>query len=89
MIRGQQASLQDKFCGLRLRGKKTSYEVHCRGEASEHFAPPCLIQITLHYEAKLLFSEPAGELGDLPTIVPLLLVHLLATHDAPDQSHQP
>ena len=38
---------QDRFCGLRLQGKKKDYEPHCRGKACEHFAPPGLIQITL------------------------------------------
>jgi O-antigen biosynthesis protein len=38
---------QDRFCGLRLEGKKAGYEPHCRGEACEHFAPSNLIQITL------------------------------------------
>jgi len=30
---------QDKFCGLRLTGARTSYANHCRGEACRHFAP--------------------------------------------------
>ncbi len=38
---------QDRFCGLRLRGEKSTYETHCRGEACEHFAPQALIRITL------------------------------------------
>ena len=38
---------QDKFCALRLRGEKTAYEPHCRGEACEHFAPTDRIRITL------------------------------------------
>lgn len=38
---------QNRFCGLRLSGQKTSYERHCRGKACEHFAPRTLIQITL------------------------------------------
>jgi glycosyltransferase involved in cell wall biosynthesis len=38
---------QDRFCGLRLRGEKTTYEAHCRGEACEHFAPTDRIQIRL------------------------------------------
>ncbi len=39
---------QDRFCALRLRGEQTSYQSHCRGEDCEHFAPPGLIQVTLH-----------------------------------------
>jgi O-antigen biosynthesis protein len=36
---------QDSVCGLRLRGARTHYEPHCRGELCEHFAPAGLIQI--------------------------------------------
>ena len=38
---------QDKFCALRLRGEKTDYERHCRGEECEHFAPRPLIELTI------------------------------------------
>jgi glycosyltransferase involved in cell wall biosynthesis len=38
---------QDKFCALRLRGERTDYENHCRGDACEHFAPSGLTQIAL------------------------------------------
>ena len=31
---------QDKFCGLRLSGGRTTYATHCRGEDCAHFAPP-------------------------------------------------
>jgi O-antigen biosynthesis protein len=30
---------QDKFCGARLRGEKSDYRPHCRGEACPNFAP--------------------------------------------------
>jgi len=36
---------QDKFCGGRLRGEKTDYRTHCRGDACTDFAPPSLISI--------------------------------------------
>lgn len=36
---------QDKFCGTRLRGEKTDYREHCRGDACPNFAPPTLIKI--------------------------------------------
>src|SRR6185503_17483634 len=36
---------QDKFCGARLRGEKTSYRVHCRGDLCSNFAPRELIRI--------------------------------------------
>jgi O-antigen biosynthesis protein len=34
---------QDKFCGARLRGEKTDYREHCRGDACSNFAPAELI----------------------------------------------
>lgn len=36
---------QDKFCGARLRGEKSDYREHCRGDACTNFAPPSLISI--------------------------------------------
>jgi len=30
---------QDKFCGLRLQGRKADYRSHCRGDACQNFAP--------------------------------------------------
>jgi glycosyltransferase involved in cell wall biosynthesis len=36
---------QDKFCGARLRGEKTDYREHCRGDACPNFAPANLIEI--------------------------------------------
>lgn len=36
---------QDKFCGSRLRGEKTDYRTHCRGDACPNFAPRTLIQV--------------------------------------------
>jgi O-antigen biosynthesis protein len=36
---------QDKFCGARLRGEKSDYRVHCRGDACPNFAPANLIQL--------------------------------------------
>lgn len=36
---------QDKFCGSRLRGKKTDYRPHCSGDACPNFAPATLIEI--------------------------------------------
>ena len=36
---------QDRFCGARLRGVKSDYRSHCRGDACPDFAPPGLITI--------------------------------------------
>ena len=42
---GSRRRYQDKFCGARLRGEKSDYREHCRGDACPDFAPPALIQI--------------------------------------------
>jgi len=47
LFKANKQHYQDRFCGLRLRGEKTTYEPHCRGEACEHFAPTDRIQIKL------------------------------------------
>lgn len=46
---------QDKFCGARLRGDKTDYREHCRGDACPNFAPADLIGI----KRALPLSTPA------------------------------
>ncbi|HYV03005.1 MAG TPA: glycosyltransferase, partial [Blastocatellia bacterium] len=38
---------QDKFCALRLRRERTDYELHCKGDGCEHFAPASLIQVQI------------------------------------------
>jgi len=71
---------QDRFCGLRLRGEKTNYEPHCRGEACEHFAPPDLIRVTFHQVLKTQPSEEPPALkedddnapGPLSVVTPLV-----------------
>ena len=42
---GSKRLYQDKFCGARLRGAKTDYRAHCRGDACPNFAPPSLIAV--------------------------------------------
>lgn len=44
---------QDKFCGARLRGEKSDYRVHCRGDSCPNFAPAGLIPITNQTPAAL------------------------------------
>ena len=34
---------QDKFCGRRLRGERSPYRPHCRGDACPNFAPATLL----------------------------------------------
>lgn len=50
---------QNKFCGARLRGEKTDYRAHCRGDACANFAPPKLIQL------KQLLPAMPPEIGSL------------------------
>ena len=47
---------QNKFCGARLRGEKTDYREHCRGDACPNFAPPDLIEI----KGALPITEPSA-----------------------------
>lgn len=47
---------QDKFCGARLRGQKTDYRLHCRGDACPNFAPADLIRIN---DRSTLLPSPA------------------------------
>ncbi|HET9920643.1 MAG TPA: glycosyltransferase, partial [Ktedonobacteraceae bacterium] len=63
---------QDRFCGLRLSGQKTSYEPHCRGEACEHFAPTHLINIRLDHNTSvpLAASESNVEARLIPSLSP-------------------
>ena len=49
---------QDKFCGLKLRGERTGYAPHCRGEACRHFAPRSLIQIYLPVSQPKIVTKP-------------------------------
>lgn len=36
---------QSKFCGARLRGVKTDFREHCKGDACSNFAPAALIEL--------------------------------------------
>ena len=48
---------QDRFCALHLRGERSDYESHCRGDACEHFAPRDLIQVHLSVTEKHHYKE--------------------------------
>ena len=61
---------QDKFCGARLRGEKTDYRAHCRGDACSNFAPQELMEIK-----KLLPVLSATEVSPpIPAVVEAPLV---------------
>ncbi len=44
---------QDKFCGARLRGEKTDYRTHCRGDVCPNFAPQGLIKVKIAFPEKI------------------------------------
>ena len=67
---------QDRFCGLRLRGEKRTYEAHCRGEECEHFAPADLIKVRqsfLHGASCIPASAP--EHAHLPLVSCIMPTH--------------
>jgi GT2 family glycosyltransferase len=70
---------QDKFCGGRLRGQKTDYREHCRGEACPNFAPADLIEL------KRVLPAPASASTRSPTwitdISEPLVTCIMPTHN--------
>ena len=52
---------QDKFCGARLRGDKTDYREHCRGDACPNFAPADLIEIKRTLPLSMPVSAPVAK----------------------------
>jgi O-antigen biosynthesis protein len=57
---------QDKFCGLRLRGQKTDYRPHCRGDACPNFAPATLIERWRPIQLQPRHTPEAVTLSSLP-----------------------
>ena len=55
---------QDKFCGLRLSGQRTSYARHCEGDACRHFAPSERIRLREPLDS----AAPATASSQLPVI---------------------
>jgi glycosyltransferase involved in cell wall biosynthesis len=76
---------QDKFCGGHLRGEKTGYRSHCRGDACPNFAPCHLIQIKNPPEMSRVApsvpipGEPRGVIAQTPT--PPLVTCIMPTCD--------
>ncbi len=60
-FRAAKQRYQDKFCAGHLRGSKSDYREHCRGDACPNFAPPGLIQIRLDNQSESL-ALPAIQL---------------------------
>ena len=67
---------QHKFCGARLRGEKTDYRAHCRGDACANFAPQELIEMNrpLFVSSAAAISETAVEAQSPPAEVEAPLV---------------
>lgn len=56
---------QNKFCGARLRGEKTDFRDHCRGDECANFAPAHLIEIK---RAMTRVIEPVVVSTPLPVV---------------------
>lgn len=56
---------QNKFCGSRLRGEKTDFRAHCRGDACPNFAPATLVQLKRAFPA----VQPVV---DTPMVAPVM-----------------
>ena len=61
---------QERFCGARLRGEKTSYRSHCSGDACPNFAPASLI--TIHRNLSSVQVETASLIRVNETNEPLV-----------------
>jgi glycosyltransferase involved in cell wall biosynthesis len=70
---------QDKFCGSRLRGQKTDYRPHCRGDACPNFAPTSLIE---RWRPIQLQPRPTPEVVS-PSPLPEPVLALSMTSPAP------
>jgi O-antigen biosynthesis protein len=80
---------QDRLCGLRLRGERTTYEPHCRGDACEHFAPAGLVRLRI--EPPAAAPEPRRRADPLQAADPEASAPPISTppgsaaaHPAPD-----
>jgi glycosyltransferase involved in cell wall biosynthesis len=72
---------QDRFCALRLRGESTAYELHCRGDACEHFAPLAAIRIREPLSAGGAKTLPATSLlSPAPSSQPLVSCVMATGH---------
>ena len=67
---------QGKFCGARLRGEKTDYRDHCRGDACSNFAPVNLIEI----KRPLSIVSPPVVNESMPLAEPLVTC-IMPTHN--------
>jgi glycosyltransferase involved in cell wall biosynthesis len=73
---------QEKFCALRLRGERTAYEPHCRGEECEHFAPAALIPLRLPLPPGAL-PQPQPPAAKRLEVIPLVSC-IMATYNRRD-----
>jgi glycosyltransferase involved in cell wall biosynthesis len=66
---------QDKFCGARLRGQKTDYREHCRGDACPNFAPADLIEIKRALPSSTSVPTPAPIVVSEPLVTCIMPTH--------------
>lgn len=71
---------QEKFCGGRLRGDKTGYREHCRGDACPNFAPPDLIEIKKPFVTLAKASRPMAS-AELAIVSAPLVTCIMPTHN--------
>jgi glycosyltransferase involved in cell wall biosynthesis len=71
---------QEKFCGGRLRGDKTGYREHCRGDACPNFAPPDLIEIKKPFVTPAKVSRPMAS-AELAIVSAPLVTCIMPTHN--------
>ena len=62
---------QDRFCGLRLSGRKRTYASHCHGESCPHFAPQ-LPTDRASIEALSADAPRAAANADAPVVAPCM-----------------
>ncbi|HYV13304.1 MAG TPA: glycosyltransferase [Pyrinomonadaceae bacterium] len=65
---------QDKFCGARLRGQKTDYREHCRGDACPNFAPADLIEIKRAFPVTTVAPTSITEVSE-PLVTCIMPTH--------------
>ncbi len=72
---------QDKFCGGRLRGQKTDYREHCRGDACPNFAPAQLIELKRALSSPVPTAVAAPVVTESITVSEPLVTCIMPTHN--------
>ncbi|HEY2116671.1 MAG TPA: glycosyltransferase [Candidatus Angelobacter sp.] len=75
---------QDKFCGLRLLGRKADYRSHCRGDACQNFAPAWLIAPQQFHA----IQAADGDAPAVPTVNQPLVSCIMPTYNRREFIHR-